>query len=183
MSIYRDRCEDLEIEVAQLKKMIEAYKQQISQKLEFRYDNVEQRQFEGTLVITDPCYFVKDEDWKKSIYGASLIDFGINTYITADTGFGDWQNSIIDNKHHFLGHFCADSGQVTIALLEEIKKYNPNFKEILKEQPNIATIIPNFKGNVSVDTSNKNWTIIKGSGNINFHSDCEDDFYDEPEED
>ena len=46
--------------------------------------------FEGTIIITDPCYLVREEDWNKSEYGSNLEALGIHNYITESTIYGDW---------------------------------------------------------------------------------------------
>lgn len=48
--------------------------------------------FKGTIVITDPCYLMKDntEDWEKSGYGQDLSVIGLTDYISEETLYGDW---------------------------------------------------------------------------------------------
>lgn len=51
--------------------------------------------FKGTIVITDPCYIIKDpigslDDWEVCKYGENMEVLGINHYITGDTIYGDW---------------------------------------------------------------------------------------------
>ena len=47
--------------------------------------------FKGTVVITDPCYFVKDEDWNENIWdNGDLGSLGFSSYICRPTIYGDW---------------------------------------------------------------------------------------------
>lgn len=46
--------------------------------------------FKGTIIITDPCYVIKNEDWEDSKYGKYLNHLGFNHYITKPTIYGDW---------------------------------------------------------------------------------------------
>ena len=53
--------------------------------------------FNGTIVITDPCYLdngllqepIKDW-WEKSDYGQDMEQFGFDPYIGESTIIGDW---------------------------------------------------------------------------------------------
>ena len=113
--------------------------------------------FNGTLVVTDPCYFfhkadgayVKNnmEDWKKSEYGFHLERLGIEKFLTADTIYGDWSCQFFEREtmEPTDYYFAADAGLVCATTMEEIKKYNPEFEEYAKDAWFI-TVIPNFKG-------------------------------------
>lgn len=50
-------------------------------------------EFNGTLIITDPCYFAKEEDWgegKVFDYNEYCIrDLGFTKFVWMPTGFGD----------------------------------------------------------------------------------------------
>lgn len=41
------------------------------------------------VIITDPCYVVKDEDWVKCEYGERLDKLGFTNYISESTIYGD----------------------------------------------------------------------------------------------
>lgn len=45
---------------------------------------------EDTIIITDPCYVVKDEDWDKCEYGKRLDVLGFTNYVSESTIYGDW---------------------------------------------------------------------------------------------
>ena len=48
--------------------------------------------FKGTIIITDPCYIIKDntDDWDKCDYGENLEALGFTNYISESTLYGDW---------------------------------------------------------------------------------------------
>ena len=151
-----------------------------------------------TIVITDPCYIVKDaedyskelgiaisaldekyDDWRKCDYGYHMEALGLKNFISESTIYGDWTcttfkvkgnpiKAIHKRLSEKLGTFCADSGEVGVFLLSELEKYNPNWNN---EKEFTRTIIPNFTGTVNyyVDNSSIDPTAhIIGTGNINF---------------
>lgn len=128
--------------------------------------------FKGTIIITDPCYLIpNDADYDRTNYGKQLDKLGFTTFLVADTGFGDWDNVITKDDGTILGNFCADSGQVCVVLAEDAIKYYPETSQVvkLKSSPCYA-IIEDFDGDIEIDTSDSNWTMIYGQGNINFSS-------------
>lgn len=129
--------------------------------------------FKGTVVITDPCYFVKDEDWNENIWdNGDLGSLGFSSYICRPTIYGDWgcktyQREGEDlagdlqelfeeynwrglaeyaNESKVIGRFCADAGTVAVVLLEDLKKYNPDVIPHLRS--NMVTIIENYDGEI-----------------------------------
>ena len=129
--------------------------------------------FKGDIIITDPCYFIKDEDWENSDYGQELDKLGFENYFCENILCGDWicgtyrlgdyidPISIIDAMNIIfdegwtinmespkLGEFTADAGLVGVFLLDEVRKYNPEIDTFIKEYPGCVTIIPNFDGEV-----------------------------------
>ena len=116
--------------------------------------------FKGDLIITDPSY----------IYNEDEITFEdldkLKTILTDSTGCGDWSCTVFGNIEnpkeaaedpdeymtieHKRGNFCADSGEVCVALLEEVKQVCPNFVEWAFLHPWCVAVIPNFKGDVSI---------------------------------
>lgn len=44
----------------------------------------------GTIIITDPCYIVKEEDWDKLDLGQDLEILGFTNFISKPTIYGDW---------------------------------------------------------------------------------------------
>lgn len=126
--------------------------------------------FTGTIIITDPCYLCTDDDYEQTNYGSELDKLGFTNYLVEDTGYGDWCNAIFQDNGTKLGNFCADSGQVCVVLAEELIKYNPEFKQVIEKPSTWCTVIRDFDGEVEIDTSDSNWTMIYGKGNINFSS-------------
>ena len=118
-----------------------------------KYVDSESMEFDGDILITDPCYIAKcteeQNDWDVCDYGENMSILGINHSMSRDTLYGDWECTTYntDTKEE-LGNFCADSGMVGVFLLNEVLEYNPEFTELLKEHPGLTTVIRNFKGTV-----------------------------------
>lgn len=110
-------------------------------------------EFDGDIIITDPCYILKDgdsedDDWEKCDCGSDMESLGINHYMTRDTICGDWSCTTFDtDTKKPIGQFCADAGLVSVFLLDEVLKYNPDFNYHI-ERPWTTTLIKNFKGSV-----------------------------------
>ena len=51
--------------------------------------------FKGDIIITDPCYIIKDnsDDWDKCGWGENMGILGLTTYISEPTLYGDWSCS------------------------------------------------------------------------------------------
>lgn len=128
--------------------------------------------FEGDIVITDPGYIIPagSDGWEVSNDCDNMENLGLKTNLVSYTGIGDWSNSITDSKGNVLGEFCADCGLVGVFLLDEVLSYNPDFKNDMEKNPHIATVIKGFKGNVIIDDSIEDWTVVRGDGNIKFSS-------------
>jgi len=138
-----------------------------------------------TLIITDPCYVIKDCDYYKWLdddvstnhetvsSGVSTID-GM-TFEWSDTIYGDWSCTTYNDKDQsILGRFCADAGLVAIFKAKEIIKYNPEFFEEFFLKDWCVTIIRNFIGDVEIEevsTPDGDSEIqVIGKGSINFHT-------------
>lgn len=147
--------------------------------------------FKGDIIITDPCYICKEDsdDWDKCCYGENMEALGIHTYICRDTLYGDWSCTTYnsDTKEK-LGEFCADAGLVAVFLLDEVLKYNPDFKLHITN-PWTTTLIKDFDGEVCFEIietegvyeeDTKFWkkgdkwvdrsVSVVGKGNINFET-------------
>lgn len=115
------------------------------------YLDSEPMEFDGDILITDPCYIIredKESDWDTCCCGFDMEKLGINRYMTRDTLYGDWSCTTFDSDtKQPIGRFCADAGLVSVFLLDEVLKYNPNYDCDLKESYT-ATIIKDFKGTV-----------------------------------
>ena len=123
-----------------------------------RYLDSIQIEFDGDILITDPCYVIRAEhhgtipitkdDWCTCNYGYDMKKLGINHFMTRDTLYGDWFCTTFNSDtKQSIGNFCADAGLVSVMLLEEVLKYNPDY-DCKKETEYKATIIRDFKGTV-----------------------------------
>jgi hypothetical protein len=139
--------------------------------------------FEGTIIITDPCYLDSDninlsntDWWEESNYGKDMSKFGFTSYIGESTIIGDSTWYVFDtNSEETLGSFSADAGMVCVCLLKDVRKFNPHFEHWAKEHPQCVTIIKNFKGDVeykviNVDDEEDTYQVFNlvGTGNTNF---------------
>ena len=134
-----------------------------------RYQSTPEKEFDGDIIITDPCYIIRNEneitenDWHYCECGEYMERLGIKNYLTHDTIFGDWGCTVFDSDTKKpLGHFCADAGLVSVFLLDEVLAYNPNFNYHL-EKPWTTTLIPDFKGTVQIEVVRETGTYEKDS--------------------
>ena len=71
-------------------------------------------EFDGDIIITDPCYIIredKDSDWDTCCCGFDMEKLGINHYMTRDTLHGDWSCTTYNAEtKESIGRFCADAG-------------------------------------------------------------------------
>lgn len=89
-------------------------------------------------------------DWEKCEYGKNMEVLGLKHYITHDTIYGDWSCTTFNSDtNEVFGHFCADAGLVSIFLLDEVLKYNPDFDYHLNRDWT-TTWIKDFKGIVQI---------------------------------
>jgi hypothetical protein len=123
-----------------------------------RYLDSEPIEFDGNIIITDPCYIIRAEhhgtepitkdDWEACNGGSNMEALGINHYMTRDTIYGDWGCTTFNtDTNEVIGEFCADAGLVSVFLLDEVLKYNPDFNYHI-ERPWTTTLINDFKGTV-----------------------------------
>lgn len=124
--------------------------------------------FKGDIIITDPCYILKDEDY----YNDSMKEFGLTNFIESDTLYGDWSCTTFNtDNNEELGKFCADAGMVGVFLLDEVVDYNPDF-DYHTEKPWTTTLIKDFDGDVEIKTVVNKYgeeeVRVFGKGNVNF---------------
>lgn len=131
------------------------------------------------------------DDWIKCEYGINMEALGIHNYIKDSTLYGNWGcttykttedpykiiNKLIEaseNDENYvveypkLGNFCMDSGAVSVFLLDEVRKYNPDIDKWIAAHDWCVTIIPDFDGEVNYYVDKQNNAHIVGIGNINF---------------
>ena len=133
-------------------------------------------------------YNTHQSDWVLSGYGSNFENLGITNYMTHDTLYGDWGCTVFETEtKRPLGEFCADAGLVSVFLLDEVLKYNPEILDWAAEHPWCATVIPDFDGDVEFvivhregtwDETTDYWNkgdpweddilIVRGTGNVNF---------------
>ena len=116
-----------------------------------KYLDSEPMFFDGDIIITDPCYVMNhnhDDDWDLCNCGNNMSTLGIQHWMTRDTLYGDWSCTVKNTDiEEVIGHFCADSGQVSVFLLSEILKYNPLFDDYLTNDWT-TTLVKDFCGTV-----------------------------------
>ena len=129
--------------------------------------------FDGDIVITDPIYIATFSDCEKCNNGMNMSMIGFENFLADSTLCGDWECLICDDKGKQIGHIIADSGQVGVFMLNEIKKYNKEIYQRIKYEKHIATIIYGFHGDIQLYSSVQDdieYTKLKGIGNINFQN-------------
>ena len=123
-----------------------------------RYQSSQPMEFDGDIIITDPCYIIRAEhhgttpvtqdDWAACRYGVQMEALGICHSMTRDTLYGDWGCTVFDlDTGEEIGEFCADAGLVSVFLLGEVLRYNPDF-DWYKTKPWTTTLISDFKGTI-----------------------------------
>lgn len=103
------------------------------------------------------------DDWDD--FAETLERNNIEDYIMGRTLVGDWSCETVDSEGNVLGRFCADSGEVGVFLLDDIKRYNPSYDPL--ENPHCVTVIKDFDGCVKL-TERDGAAVVEGEGNINF---------------
>ena len=115
--------------------------------------------FDGDVVITDPCYLLHGIDRDKyrhwwDFSNKIILEGGLEN----STYYGDWGCTVYkkDNcdigelgktKPEPIGHFCADAGMVCVVHLRDVLKHNPNFK--VEPDDRCTALIRGFKGCIS----------------------------------
>lgn len=114
-----------------------------------RYLDTEPKHFNGDIIITDPCYVIKNDDWSNVCHHVNDLNYEpIPGAIMHDTIYGDWSCTTFDAKtKKSIGHFCADAGLVAIFDLAEVLKYNPSFDYHITKMWT-TTLIKDFDGDV-----------------------------------
>lgn len=143
-----------------------------------RYLDSEKIEFDGDIIITDPRYIIRaehhgtepitEDDWEACGYGEDMGVFGFTRFLIRDTLYGDWGCTVynIDTKER-IGEFCADAGLVSVFLLDEVLKYNPDFDYHIA-RPWTAALIRDFKGTVQFVVERKEGKCKEGTKWENF---------------
>lgn len=125
--------------------------------------------FDGTILITDPCYFVRnDSDWHDCSFGADMGALGLSHYLYIDAG--DEIGGTVRNTDtgEVLGEFCTDSCAVVVTYYDEVIRYNPQHEADLAKYPNTGAVIRDFHGDIGFDFDNN---VFFGIGNVNWSTD------------
>lgn len=125
------------------------------------------------VLITDPCYITKGNNWEKSNYGENFEVFGMSKYAAKSTLYGDWSCTVFDkDSEKPIGEFCADAGMVAVFSLDEVKKFlNHEAEEWAKEHTHYATILKNYTGKIQIKTDCNDYEFfryVEGIGSVNF---------------
>lgn len=128
------------------------------------------------VIIADPCYIVKKEDWPKfcdfleqrglydgnnhgvpfgAIESAGLKSLGFDHVLCVSTATGDGHCDIIDHHGNYLGRFGVDAGLIAVFTVKEIKEYNPELDIKSLPRHNTAAIIRNFEGTIRIAEVNE----------------------------
>lgn len=136
---------------------------------QMRYQSTPEKDFDGDIIITDPCYIIRhkdglfDDDWGACDYGDRMERLGIKNYLTHDTIYGDWGCTVFDtDSNEKIGNFCADAGLVSVFLLDEVLAYNPSF-DYHAEREWTTTLIKDFKGKVQIEVVHTSGTYEEDS--------------------
>lgn len=124
-----------------------------------RYLDSDPKEFDGDVIITDPCYVMRHEDgritqlteddWGACDCGENMEVLGFTNYMTRDTLYGDWGCTTYDmDTKQPIGRFCADAGLVSVFLLKEVLEYNPMYRDYKDPEDYSVTCIKDFKGTV-----------------------------------
>ena len=112
--------------------------------------------FKGSIVIGDPCYFVKEEDWELCEFGDRMDKIGFSDYMTIR--FPDDPQVVIDEKTGDLfGGICQDSGYIVVVYLDELKEYNADYEKALNIIIDSKTQYPSACNSVETLLINKNF--------------------------
>ena len=112
----------------------------------YNYLDSEPKHYHGDIIITDPCYVIKDNDWDAICDDQNTEINGLPGTMMRDTIFGDWSCTTLNTiTKEPIGHFCADAGMVAVFNLAEVLRYNPKF-DYHKTKDWTTTLIENFDG-------------------------------------
>lgn len=130
----------------------------------------------GDIIITDPCYVIKDDLWGRFLNDVPTPPGNISTIswwhefkegLVADTLYGDWGCTLfkvkdidsaieaLKNESDYedseaVGKFCADAGMVCVFYLNDCLTHNKEEVEELLTKNWCATVIKDFDGDIYI---------------------------------
>lgn len=147
------------------------------------------KEHEAYMQAMNKYYDCPNDDWDYCDCGAKMGKLGFTNSIVTSTRYGDWSCTTVQLDNHNdrhpvgkLGKFCADAGLVGVFLLDEVLKYNPDYKDHL-EKDWTTTLIKDFHGEIMIKETIKKYedeetgevgecstVSVIGNGNINFET-------------
>lgn len=138
--------------------------------------------FKGDIIITDPCYIIKDnsDDWNKCGWGENMGILGFTTYISEYTLCGDWSCSTWSTPRKDVEAQLEELNTLGRARWELMKQYGEDSVQAKIYDDKIAdaslninrewttTLIKDFDGEVNYYVDSEDDARIIGVGNINF---------------
>lgn len=145
--------------------------------------------FKGDIIITDPCYIIKDDsdDWSKCGWGENMRVLGLTTYISESTLYGDWSCSTWSTPRKDVEAQLEELNTLGRARWELMKQYGEDsvqakiYDDKIADAGMVAVFLLDevLKYNPDFDYHiNREWTttLIKDfDGEINYYVDNEDD--------
>jgi hypothetical protein len=158
-----------------------------------RITNEMSQQFEGDVIITDPCYFIKDEIWS-ALCGEAWFDNGKNTpftdggtlyyngatilYSSTAHGDGSYDVTEVDGIRH--SSFGVDAGMMAIVTREDLEKISNEDFAI----DTLCAYVEDFHGTVDADgDGNFTGNLEVWTDGSKEEDDEEDSWMDEDEDD
>ena len=88
--------------------------------------------FQGTIVITDPCYLAHGNDkldlWEASGYGEDLSVFGCSQWISENTIYGDWSCTTYKGDSATLQEFFKKASVIQEPLYKDFASREELFR-------------------------------------------------------
>jgi len=119
------------------------------------------QEFEGDVIVTDPCYFIPDNLWQELVKAwydngsaneytnRGVIEIDGARILYSGTAYGDgiYYVKCSNGKSVHNKETGVDAGMIAVALVDDIKKINPDFDVNDTWYPRIN----NFYGEVTAD--------------------------------
>ena len=169
-NVAQSVCEELTINAYQAKNIVTYLREKNCFDMTNGANNVGKYKvkMQGNIIITDPCYIIKNREDREFWDELNLSCFGFTNYLTHNTLYGDWGCHTFDmDTQKAIGEFCADGGEVGVFLLDEVLKYNPNYDDYLKAK-HAVTLIKDFNGEVWFEKLDRDTLVVRGEGSTNF---------------